>query len=116
MGNILPCWELLQYFKSQRSSLVLLVLQVAKEELRRECDYGLEAINQKKFRKFLQDEPGLYVPLVIDEFSTRGVLTTELVEGVCLCAVCPIDLHAFLEQAPLSMRPIKDEMNNAAEE
>ncbi|CAM6091660.1 unnamed protein product [Calypogeia fissa] len=68
-------------------------LNVAKEELRRECDYGLEAINQKKFRKLLKGEPGLYVPLVIDEFSSKGVLTTELVKGV------PIDKVAQMDQS-----------------
>lgn len=56
-------------------------LQVAKEELSRECDYLLEARNQKRFRELLSDSEGFYVPLVIDEMSSRKVLTTELVSG-----------------------------------
>ena len=55
--------------------------QVAKDELARECDYRLEAANQKKFRELLGDDVGLYVPLVFDEFCSTRVLTTELVPG-----------------------------------
>ncbi|XP_020114205.1 protein ABC transporter 1, mitochondrial isoform X2 [Ananas comosus] len=56
-------------------------IKVAKEELSRECDYLLEARNQKRFRELLSDSEGFYVPLVIDEMSSRKVLTTELVSG-----------------------------------
>lgn len=56
-------------------------LQVAKEELSRECDYVLEATNQKRFRELLSGSEGFYVPMVFDEISSRRVLTTELVRG-----------------------------------
>jgi aarF domain-containing kinase len=59
----------------------VLLEQVAKDELARECDYKLEAANQKKFRELLGDDVGLYVPLVYDEFCSTRVLTTELVPG-----------------------------------
>jgi len=54
---------------------------VAKEELSRECDYRLEAANQKRFRDLLTGIDGFYVPIVVDDISSRRVLTTELVYG-----------------------------------
>nr|XP_043620903.1 protein ABC transporter 1, mitochondrial [Erigeron canadensis] len=67
-------------------------MKVAKEELSRECDYVLESSNQKMFRKLLSDVDGFYVPLVVDELSSKKVLTTELVHGI------PIDKVALLDQ------------------
>ncbi|XP_017631498.1 protein ABC transporter 1, mitochondrial isoform X2 [Gossypium arboreum] len=66
--------------------------QVAKEELSRECDYQLEASNQKRFRDMLSGHEGFYVPLVVDDISGKRVLTTELISGV------PIDKVALLDQ------------------
>jgi aarF domain-containing kinase len=54
---------------------------VAKEELSRECDYELEAANQKRFRNLISGTEGFYVPLVVDNLSRKKVLTTELVSG-----------------------------------
>lgn len=56
-------------------------MKVAKEELSRECDYDLEASNQKRFCSLLSDTKGFYVPMVVDELSSKRVLTTELVSG-----------------------------------
>ncbi|XWS76752.1 hypothetical protein CRYUN_Cryun01aG0204700 [Craigia yunnanensis] len=67
-------------------------MKVAKEELSRECDYLLEASNQKRFRDLLSGQEGFYVPLVVDDISSKRVLTTELVSGV------PIDKVALLNQ------------------
>lgn len=67
-------------------------MKVAKEELARECDYELESSNQKTFRKLLSNVDGFYVPLVVDELSSKKVLTTELVHGI------PIDKVALLDQ------------------
>ncbi|XP_038976749.1 LOW QUALITY PROTEIN: protein ABC transporter 1, mitochondrial-like [Phoenix dactylifera] len=67
-------------------------MKVAKEELSRECDYVLEATNQKRFRGLLSGSEGFYVPMVFDEISSRRVLTTELVTGI------PIDKVALLSQ------------------
>ncbi|KAK8565584.1 hypothetical protein V6N13_020678 [Hibiscus sabdariffa] len=67
-------------------------MKVAKEELSRECDYQLEASNQKRFRDMLSSCEGFYVPLVVDDISSKRVLTTELVSGV------PIDKVALLDQ------------------
>ncbi|KAL2510429.1 ABC transporter 1 [Abeliophyllum distichum] len=68
-------------------------MKVAKEELSRECDYTLEAKNQKRFRSLLANTKGFYIPIVVDDLSSRRVLTTELVPGV------PVDKVALLDQA-----------------
>ncbi|KAH9604918.1 hypothetical protein KSS87_015349 [Heliosperma pusillum] len=68
------------------------VVEVAKEELSRECDYELEARNQILFRNLFSDKTGFYVPLVVQELSSKRVLTTELVPGI------PIDKVASLDQ------------------
>lgn len=67
-------------------------MKVAKEELARECDYELEAANQKRFRDLLSNTKGFYVPIVVDELSSKRVLTTEHVSGI------PIDKVALLNQ------------------
>ncbi|KAM5558515.1 protein ABC transporter 1, mitochondrial [Rosa sericea] len=67
-------------------------MKVAKEELSRECNYELEAESQKRFRDLLSDAQGFYVPLVVDDLSSKRVLTTELVSGI------PIDKVALLNQ------------------
>ncbi|GFQ01976.1 aarf domain-containing protein kinase 4 [Phtheirospermum japonicum] len=74
---------------------------VAKEELSRECDYELEAKNQKRFRSLLSDTKGCYVPFVVDDLSSRRVLTTELVPGMLSCygmlsCVYPTSLLIFI--------------------
>ncbi|KAH9731069.1 protein ABC transporter 1 [Citrus sinensis] len=56
-------------------------MKVAREELSRECDYEMEAANQKRFRDVLSNAKGFYVPYVVDDTSSKRVLTTELVSG-----------------------------------
>jgi aarF domain-containing kinase len=55
---------------------------VAKLELARECDYVLEATNQKRYKELLSDSEGYYVPKVIDELSSKKVLMSEFVPGI----------------------------------
>jgi predicted unusual protein kinase regulating ubiquinone biosynthesis (AarF/ABC1/UbiB family) len=52
-----------------------------RERLTEELDYGVEAENQRFFADAFADHPYITVPRVIDELSTRRVLTTELAEG-----------------------------------
>ncbi|KAL8133197.1 hypothetical protein AgCh_008598 [Apium graveolens] len=59
-------------------------IKVAKEELSRECEYELEANNQKRFRELLSNTKGCYVPMVIDGIRSKRILTTELVSGKSL--------------------------------
>ncbi len=46
-----------------------------------ELDYSLEAANQQRFHEHYADHPFINVPEVLPTFSTRRVLTTELVNG-----------------------------------
>ncbi|KAG9347556.1 hypothetical protein JZ751_005124, partial [Albula glossodonta] len=57
------------------------LIEVMSRELALECDYIREAKCAKKFKELLKDHPFFYVPDVIDELSSRHVLTTELVSG-----------------------------------
>ncbi|CAL1398796.1 unnamed protein product [Linum trigynum] len=66
-------------------------MKVAKEELSRECDYILEAANQKRFRDLIANRKGFYVPSVVDELSSKRVLATELVSGVSIDKVISLD-------------------------
>uniref|UniRef100_A0AC35TU63 ABC1 domain-containing protein n=1 Tax=Rhabditophanes sp. KR3021 TaxID=114890 RepID=A0AC35TU63_9BILA len=56
-------------------------VNVARRELRMECDYKRELRAINAFRDFLKDSPDYYVPKPFPELSTRCVLTTELIEG-----------------------------------
>ncbi|CAL4963884.1 unnamed protein product [Urochloa decumbens] len=67
-------------------------MKVAKQELARECDYVLEASNQKRYKELLSDSDGYYVPKVIEQLSSKKVLTSEFVPGG------PIDKVAQLSQ------------------
>lgn len=53
-----------------------------RERLVEELDYELEAANQRTFANYYEGHPTIHIPKVIDEFSTRRVLTTELSDGV----------------------------------
>ncbi|XP_073348717.1 atypical kinase COQ8A, mitochondrial isoform X1 [Pagrus major] len=57
------------------------LIDVMRKELALECDYIREAQCAKKFKELLKDHPFFYVPEVIEELSSRHVLTTELVPG-----------------------------------
>lgn len=56
------------------------------EELRsrilEECDYALEARNQRELAALMAEDPDARVPAVVAERSTRRVLTTELVDAM----------------------------------
>lgn len=56
-------------------------VDVARRELKQECDYEREARAMRKFRELIADWQDVYVPEVIDELSSSRVLTTELVYG-----------------------------------
>ncbi|KAL2098844.1 hypothetical protein ACEWY4_005324 [Coilia grayii] len=57
------------------------LIEVMSRELALECDYVREAKCAKKFKELLSGHPFFDVPDVVDELSSRHVLTTELVTG-----------------------------------
>ena len=76
-GTILFAFGQLAFPNVKRSDLKAELLQVMLEE----CDYRLEAANQKEFRKIWEDHDVITVPRVVDEFSSERVLTTGYVAG-----------------------------------
>uniref|UniRef100_A0A3P8VGV1 Atypical kinase COQ8A, mitochondrial n=1 Tax=Cynoglossus semilaevis TaxID=244447 RepID=A0A3P8VGV1_CYNSE len=60
------------------------LIQVMSRELALECDYIREAQCARNFQQLLKGHPFFYVPDVIDDLSSRHVLTTTLVPGVPL--------------------------------
>jgi predicted unusual protein kinase regulating ubiquinone biosynthesis (AarF/ABC1/UbiB family) len=59
-----------------------------KDRLREELDYSREADNQRLFADFYRGHPFVHVPEVVDELSTRRVLTSELAVGSTFAEVC----------------------------
>ncbi len=52
-----------------------------RERLIEELDYQIEAKNQMLFANWYKGHPFIHVPSVVAEYSTRRVLTTELIAG-----------------------------------
>lgn len=61
------------------------------ERLHEELDYAREARHMRLYRTMLADEPGVRVPEVLDELSTRRLLTMTWLEGVPLMAFLAAD-------------------------
>ena len=57
------------------------IVDELKLRLREELDYTLEAENQRLFERYYRDHPFIAVPAVVDELSSRRVLTTVLADG-----------------------------------
>lgn len=74
---------ILKYWKVLPDALYVdRVVDVARKELKWECDYRREAECSEKYANLLKDDDVFYVPKVFKELSTGNILTTELVEGV----------------------------------
>ncbi|KAK8729816.1 hypothetical protein OTU49_008341 [Cherax quadricarinatus] len=58
------------------------IVEVAKRELRWECDYIREAECTRRFSELVKTYPEYYVPEVISELCTSQVFTTELIDGI----------------------------------
>lgn len=87
---ILKYWDMLP-----RGLYVDNVVAVARRELRWEVDYVREAECAKRFKKLVEPYPEYYVPEVFDDFSSKYVLSTELIDGT------PVDR---LVDAPRELR------------
>lgn len=68
------------------------VIEVAKKELKWECDYIREAECTRRFSELVKSYPEYYVPEVISELCTQQVFTTELIDGV------PVDKCIEMDQ------------------
>lgn len=73
------------------------VIQVGRDELKVECDYKREAMNQQRLHDLVHNDPHLskakfHIPQVFTDLSTSSILVTEY------CPGGTIDKVAFLDQ------------------
>ena len=84
------------------------MVQVAKKELKLECDYVYEARCQSKFVELIDEDPDfkdiMHVPRVIPELCSHSVLTSEWVPGVHIDKARPLHSLPFPEDLPLLRR------------
>jgi predicted unusual protein kinase regulating ubiquinone biosynthesis (AarF/ABC1/UbiB family) len=57
------------------------IVEELRVRIREELDYVQEADNQQLFARYYATHPFIHVPPVVEELSTKRVLTTELAEG-----------------------------------
>jgi predicted unusual protein kinase regulating ubiquinone biosynthesis (AarF/ABC1/UbiB family) len=70
------------------------MLAVIRQRFREELDYELEAERLRFFARFHAGYPLAHVPAVVDDRSTKRVLTTELARGIDFDAACAADREA----------------------
>jgi predicted unusual protein kinase regulating ubiquinone biosynthesis (AarF/ABC1/UbiB family) len=58
------------------------IVAEAKRQLRQEADYLAEAASLRRYRALVADEPGLWVPGVHDDLTTRRVLAMDFARGL----------------------------------
>jgi predicted unusual protein kinase regulating ubiquinone biosynthesis (AarF/ABC1/UbiB family) len=63
------------------------IVAEAKRQLHQEADYLAEARFLTRYRRLFGDEPGVVVPLVHDDFTTKRILAMDYVEGEPLAAL-----------------------------
>jgi predicted unusual protein kinase regulating ubiquinone biosynthesis (AarF/ABC1/UbiB family)/DNA-binding XRE family transcriptional regulator len=69
------------FMRGQKSQVMFAEFR---ERILEECDYVLEAANQKEFSALFSDRVDIRIPEVVDELSGRRVLVTEFATGVSL--------------------------------
>jgi predicted unusual protein kinase regulating ubiquinone biosynthesis (AarF/ABC1/UbiB family) len=57
------------------------LIEELRERVGEELDYLREADNQRMFAAYFDGHPTIYVPKIVDEFSTARVVTSELATG-----------------------------------
>ena len=57
------------------------LLAELRERITDELDYRLEARNQQLFARFYEGHPTIHVPGIVEELSTRRVVTSDLADG-----------------------------------
>jgi predicted unusual protein kinase regulating ubiquinone biosynthesis (AarF/ABC1/UbiB family) len=61
-----------------------------------EIDYITEASNAKRFREMFKDDPGIYIPQVYDDYTSRRVLVLEWIDAI------KVNDYAALEAAGIN--------------
>ena len=63
--------------------------------IRAELDYGTEGRNAERFRKNFEDDETIYTPKIYWEFSSKRILTMELIEGIKINAIEELDKAGY---------------------
>ena len=79
LGNVALLRRMLKISAPQQD--VDALLAELRERITEELDYGREARNQQLFARFYQGHPTIHVPGVVEELSTRRVITSDLADG-----------------------------------
>ena len=58
------------------------IVAEAKQQLRQEADYQLEAASLRRYRELVSDEPAVWVPRVHDDLTTKRILAMDFARGV----------------------------------
>ena len=63
--------------------------------IRLELDYGTEGRNAERFKKNFESEEIIYTPKIYWEFSSKRILTMELIEGIKINALEELDKAGY---------------------
>ena len=58
------------------------IVAEAKQQLRQEADYQLEAASLRRYRELVADEPAVWVPRVHDDLTTKRILAMDFARGL----------------------------------
>ncbi len=64
------------------------LIEQAKRQLREEADYAAEAQHLRRYAAMFNDEPGVVVPRVHEDFTTQSILAMDRLHGVPLEDLC----------------------------
>jgi ubiquinone biosynthesis protein len=88
-------------FKSSLKDFNFLgVVEELEVSIKQELNFLLEAANAEKFRENLKDSPGVYIPKIYKEISTRNVLVMERMYGT------PIDHISELTAKGVNLKQV----------
>ena len=63
--------------------------------IRLELDYGTEGRNAERFRKNFEDDETIYTPKIYWEFSSKRILTMELIQGIKINSIEELDKTGY---------------------
>jgi ubiquinone biosynthesis protein len=94
-----------------RKMNLIRAVEQGRKTILNELDYRQEAGNFERLRRNLAEFPQIYVPQVIHDYTTRRMITTELIKGKKVSKISPLALtehdytplaavlvHAYLKQ------------------
>jgi len=63
--------------------------------IRLELDYGTEGRNAERFRKNFEDDETIYTPKIYWKFSSKRILTMELIQGIKINSIEELDKAGY---------------------